>query len=65
MAQKKGRPVGPKKVKVQVYMPVELHQKVEDLAKEGYRSTSDQVWLMLDIALENMDKEARKRAQVK
>jgi hypothetical protein len=65
MPHKKGRPVGPKKVKVQVYMPAELHQKVEDLAKEGYRPVSDQVRLMLDIALENMDREARKRVQVK
>jgi len=57
MPQKKGRPAGPKKVKVQVYIPEELHRKVEERARKGYRSISDQIWKMLDLALEHEEDE--------
>lgn len=58
MPGKRGRPaVG--KEKVQVYLPADLYRRVHERAKKGYRSLSDQVWMMLDIAEKHMEGEEK------
>ena len=51
-----GRPPAGK-AKVQAYLPPELYARIQALAKREYRSISDQMWFMLDIALEVLEKE--------
>lgn len=43
--------------KVQSYLPEPLFSMIQERAKEGYRSLSDQVWMMLDIAEKHLEEE--------
>lgn len=61
MPGKKGRPPsGKSKQKLQLYLPEDLYNRIQDLAKEGYRSLTDQVRMMIDIALKKMDEEKKR-----
>ena len=56
MPGKRGRPAEGKE-KVQVYLPADLYRRIQERAKKGYRSLSDQVWMMLDIAEKRLEEE--------